>query len=338
MDSLTHIVLGAAIGEVVLGKKIGRKAMLWGALADTIPDFDVITGWLGLVPEAQQLLFHRGLTHSFLFAVIMAPLIGWWFSRLYKNSSATRKEWTLLFFLGFISHIVLDSFTAYGTGWFEPFSHYRVSFNTIFVADLFYTLPFLICIWIAIRAKDNSPKRVKWTKIGLWVSSLYLLYTFVNKIYVNEKVTDAMDKKNIVTTDLVITPAPLNNFLWTSYATDTTGYWMGYYSVFDKTNDIQFFHIPKNESLLKPYESGESAKLLKRFSKGYYCMTKTNNDVYFNDIRFGQICGWDGLDSAFPLSFLLEEDGKSKGALDRTKMKGSILDALISLAKRSKGI
>ena len=37
MDSLTHLVLGAAIGEAVLGKKIGRKAMLWGVLADTIP-------------------------------------------------------------------------------------------------------------------------------------------------------------------------------------------------------------------------------------------------------------------------------------------------------------
>ena len=41
MDSLTHLVLGAAIGEAVLGKKIGRKAMLWGAFADTIADFDV---------------------------------------------------------------------------------------------------------------------------------------------------------------------------------------------------------------------------------------------------------------------------------------------------------
>jgi inner membrane protein len=33
MDSLTHIVAGACIGEIALGKKIGRKAMLWGALA-----------------------------------------------------------------------------------------------------------------------------------------------------------------------------------------------------------------------------------------------------------------------------------------------------------------
>ena len=41
MDSLTQIVLGAAVGEAVLGKKVGNRAMLWGAVAGTIPDLDV---------------------------------------------------------------------------------------------------------------------------------------------------------------------------------------------------------------------------------------------------------------------------------------------------------
>jgi len=336
MDSLTHIVLGAAIGEALLGKKIGRKAMLWGALADTIPDFDVFTQWS--VPEAQQLLFHRGVTHSFLFAILVAPLIGWWFSKLFKKSEVTRKEWSLLFFLGFITHIVLDSFTAYGTGWFEPFSHYRVSFNTIFVADPFYTLPFLICVLVAIIAKNNSPTRKRWNKAGLWISCLYLAYTFVNKCYVNAEVKEAFQKKSILTGDIVTTPTPLNNFLWMTYASDSIGYWMGYYSVFDKTNDISFFRVPKNDSLLKPYENGESAKLLKRFSKGYYCLSNTNGQVYFNDIRFGQMGGWDGSDPAFVFSFTLDDDGKSKQSLDRTKFKTSIKDALISVVKRAKGI
>src|ERR1043165_4338618 len=116
MDSLTHIVLGAAIGEALLGKKIGRKAMLWGALADTIPDFDVFAS--PCVSQAQQ-----------------------------------------LFFLGMFTHILIDALTSYGTGWFEPFSSYRVSFNTIFVADLFYTIPFLICVIIALIAKSESERR-----------------------------------------------------------------------------------------------------------------------------------------------------------------------------------
>ena len=44
MDSLTQIVLGAACGEIVLGKKIGNKALLFGAIGGTIPDLDVFIG------------------------------------------------------------------------------------------------------------------------------------------------------------------------------------------------------------------------------------------------------------------------------------------------------
>ena len=43
MDSLTQIVLGAAVGEFVLGRKVGNKAILWGAVAGTIPDLDVLS-------------------------------------------------------------------------------------------------------------------------------------------------------------------------------------------------------------------------------------------------------------------------------------------------------
>jgi inner membrane protein len=45
MDSLTQIVLGAAVGELVLGKKLGNKAILLGAVAGTLPDLDVVTSF-----------------------------------------------------------------------------------------------------------------------------------------------------------------------------------------------------------------------------------------------------------------------------------------------------
>lgn len=41
MDSVSHIVIGAAIGEIFLGKKIGRWGMLLGAIAKSVPDFDL---------------------------------------------------------------------------------------------------------------------------------------------------------------------------------------------------------------------------------------------------------------------------------------------------------
>ena len=335
MDSLTHLVLGAAIGEAVLGKKIGRQAMLWGAVANTIPDFDVLAS--PCFSHAQQLMVHRGFTHSFLFLVLVSPMLGWLFSKWYKKFGVSWKSWTLLFFLNLFSHIFIDSFTAYGTGWFEPFNSYRVSFNTIFVADPFYTLPFLICVLIALIAKNNSPNRFKWNKIGLIISSAYLVFTIVNKLHVDNKMQEAFVKKNTQTTAFITTPTPLNNFLWMAYSPDISGYWFGYYSIFDKTNDIEYFHVNKNESLMRPYVKDESVKILKQFSKGYYCITKNKEDIYFNDIRFGQMGGWDKPDSSFVFSFKLNNIEGNSRALNRTKFKKSFSDVFASLVNRIKG-
>ncbi len=72
MDSITHIVLGATIGEAVAGKQLGKKAMLIGAIAQSIPDIDFLLAiWLRPI---DNLLAHRGFTHSFFFAVTLAIL------------------------------------------------------------------------------------------------------------------------------------------------------------------------------------------------------------------------------------------------------------------------
>jgi len=84
MDSLSQIVLGAAVGEVVLGKKIGNRAMLWGAIAGTIPDLDIISNlWLN---EVDGLAAHRGISHSLAFAVLGAVGFGWAVDKMYNSS------------------------------------------------------------------------------------------------------------------------------------------------------------------------------------------------------------------------------------------------------------
>lgn len=335
MDSLTHIVLGAAIGEAVLGKKIGRKAMLWGAFADTIPDFDVFASCC--TTDAQQLLVHRGITHSFFFILLMSPLLGWLFSKWFKKTEVSWKSWSWLFFLGMFTHILLDSLTSYGTGWFEPFSSYRVSFNTIFVADPFYTIPFLLCVLIALIAKNGSPSRVKWNKIGLWISSLYLIFTIINKWHVHDVMKTSFDKKEYTSDDFITTPTPLNNFLWMAYSHDSLGSWIGYYSIFDKSTEINFRRVNRNDSLLIPFIGNEDAKILKQFSKGHYAITKVDSTIYFNDLRFGQVGGWDDSDSSFPLAYRLNNNADNSMVLDRGKFKVSISQAFGSLVRRAKG-
>ena len=83
MDSLSQIVLGAAVGEAVLGRRIGNRAMVWGAVAGTIPDMDVLGKYF--LSELDNLAFHRGISHSLLFCVVGALGFGWVTDRLYRS-------------------------------------------------------------------------------------------------------------------------------------------------------------------------------------------------------------------------------------------------------------
>ncbi len=95
MDSLTQIVLGAAVGEATLGKKVGNKAALYGAIAGTIPDLDVVANYL--VDTVTALEMHRGFTHSIVFSIVFGLFFGWLVSLWEKRASW--KQWSLLWFL-----------------------------------------------------------------------------------------------------------------------------------------------------------------------------------------------------------------------------------------------
>lgn len=106
MDSLTQITLGAAVGEVVLGKKAGNRAMLWGAVAGTIPDFDVIANLV--TDPVSALAYHRAFTHSITFAVATPLIFGLVVHRLYqgKQGPFAQQPW-LTFLLSWCTLIAL---------------------------------------------------------------------------------------------------------------------------------------------------------------------------------------------------------------------------------------
>ena len=120
MDSLTQIVLGAAVGEVVLGRKIGNRAMLWGAVAGTIPDLDVMIASV-FMNEVNGLAFHRGITHSIFFAItfsfVMAKYTQWLYSRGHHKQDWYRSlalSACALFFLLIAGVIILVGSTIGG--------------------------------------------------------------------------------------------------------------------------------------------------------------------------------------------------------------------------------
>ena len=95
MDSLTHIALGACMGEAFAGNKVGKKAMLWGALAQSIPDIDFIAAFWQ--DTATNLLTHRGFTHSILFSVAATLLLTYFAEKWHRPHNISFARWTFFF-------------------------------------------------------------------------------------------------------------------------------------------------------------------------------------------------------------------------------------------------
>jgi len=306
MDSLTQIVLGAAVGEAVLGKKVGNKAMLYGAIAGTIPDLDIFASYFTDTVSALEI--HRGFTHSIFFSVVFAPIFGWLISKIERRSIASWKDWSLLMFWGLFTHPVLDSFTTWGTQLFWPFE-IRLAFKNIFVIDPLYTLPFLFFLILAMRAERGSPRRRKMNNLGLIVSSLYMLISIGLKGVTYLKFEDALKEQNISYLHIQTKPAPFNTILWTANVELEDAYLIGNYSLFD-TKPILFKLYPKNHKLLGALKSEDKVKRLIAISNGWYTIMQKDDQLYLNNLQFGVLDNNSEIPSfVFSYRLVQENDG-----------------------------
>lgn len=319
MDSLTHIVLGAAIGELLAGRKLGKKAMLFGAAANSLPDIDFVASfWM---PTAQDVWAHRGITHSFLFVTVMTPLLTFLAQRMSPNIGMTRRRWYLFFSIELLSHLFIDAFNAYGTGWLEPFTHWRVSFHVLFVADPFYSVWLAITFVALLILRAHHPLRRKWALAGLLLSGCYLLYCISNKMRIDRHVQADLQAQHHPYTRYFSTPTPLNNWLWYVVAEDSGGFYTGYRSMFDH-QPTQFRFQPKAKHLLKPFMDHPDVHYLLRFCQGYYTVEEWGDTVVFNDLRFGEMKGWEDPKARFVFHYFLQRPGQNEIVVQRGRFAG----------------
>lgn len=283
MDSVTQIALGAAVGEKVLGKKVGNKAPLWGAALGILPDLDV----LGAVflSETDQLGFHRWMSHSLLFAVVGSLGVGWALSKLHR--AATWREWAALGFWALLTHALLDCFTGYGTQLFSPFSKYPVAFSSISVIDPLYTLP-LAGGLIAALCQRRPRWRRRLNALGLGLSTAYLLATTATCLHVRSTFARALSDQGIAYERLHIAPTPFNAVLWSGLAGADDHLWAGLYSLLDADSAIRFRRIERNTPLIAPQLDDPPVQRLLWFSRGYYRVEHRADALYFYDLRFGR--------------------------------------------------
>lgn len=215
MDPITHGLFGATIAQLGFRQRIGRDATVVATLAAMLPDVDLLVPRLAQMAGIslgpfREYMEHRGLTHSALFAPVIALvvaaiwggvrfLVGWLRARGRGKSPAAPQNpspealqpqppgpanapasfgWLLsLCLLALYSHLLLDVSTSYGTELLSPVSRQRFSLNALPIVDVFFTSILVLaltgCILIVRKAAPwahRAALAVAWVGLGLSLS------------------------------------------------------------------------------------------------------------------------------------------------------------------------
>jgi inner membrane protein len=304
------------MGEAFAGKTVGKKALLWGAVAHSLPDIDFLAAlWLN---PSENMLAHRGITHSISFLLIATPLLAAAAYRLHRTHDIPFKKWLLFMLLAVAAHLFIDAFNNYGVGWLEPFSQQRFSFNSIYVVDPFLSVvPLLASILLLLFRR--KPRFKKWLfTLGLLVPAAYLLYSLGNKWYIERETKKILTAQQIPFKKILTTPAPMQTWLWYVAAESDSGFYSSYRSVFDdEPQKVPVAFDEKNWQLQRAVTDKKELQNMVDFSQGFYTLQQINDTILINDLRFGKIIGWYNIEERFAFYFYLQPDADNTLAVQR---------------------
>ncbi|MCE8053709.1 metal-dependent hydrolase [Halomonas daqingensis] len=226
MDTLTQAALGAAVGGTVLGRRLGRKAVLIGAALGTLPDFDVFLDYGDAVLNVTE---HRGFTHSLFVLTGFGTLLALLARRFAPARDITLGRWWAFFVLCLVTHPLLDVLTTYGTQLWWPLNVRPSAWPVVFIIDPLYTLPLLVGIGFAM-ATGNGFRGPAW---GLALSCAYLTFAMLAKGVVEHRLEPVLAEHGIEEAPRLVQPTPFNTLLWRATIIDGDRHYETLVGLFD---------------------------------------------------------------------------------------------------------
>ncbi len=146
-------------------RHVRAAASLVSALANNLPDSDIVYSWVDGPKPLGSLLHHRGHTHTLLLALPMAWLLGSVAWRLFrrKHPGAGRNEQRLLLGLSLVGpvlHLLMDFGNNYGVHPFWPVYDGWLYGDSIFIVE-----PLWLAIAVPCLARTVTRR---WLSVSLW--------------------------------------------------------------------------------------------------------------------------------------------------------------------------
>jgi inner membrane protein len=284
MDSLTQLTFGAACGEAVLGHKVGRKALLWGAVLGTLPDLDV---FIPLGGPVNDFVYHRGFSHSLFVLALLSPVIAGLISKVHPDTKRFYRGWLLMSFLVLEGSVLLDLMTIYGTQIFWPFDTTPRAIPALFIIDPLFTLPILSGVLAVLLLKRHRPLGSRINTFGLALSLAYLVWGIGAGAFVKHRVAQKLSRQEVTYSQFILSPAPFTTLLWRVVGIEKDQYFETYFSLFDGETPLFVRLYPRNLALMSGIEEHPPIIKLKHFTRGYYAFSTVGMYVVMTDLRMG---------------------------------------------------
>jgi inner membrane protein len=286
MDSLTQITLGAAVSVAVMGRRTAAwKAALWGGVAGTLPDLDVLVDHGDAV---LNMVLHRAESHALLYLALLSAPMGWLVARTHGQPQLLRRWW-LAMALALLTHPLLDALTIYGTQLWLPFTDNAVGVGSVFIIDPAYTLPLLLGLGWALSGHRWG---LRANGVALGVGTAYLAWSVLAQAWVGTHAQRSLQAAGLPSQQVLVTPAPFSTLLWRVVAMDGPRYHEGFYALADGGRPIAFAAFDSGQALATQHANHPQVQRLARFSDGFYRVKEEGGHLWLTDLRMGQEPGY----------------------------------------------
>ena len=302
MDPFSRAALGAVVGQAVGHRALGYRAAVYGAMAGAFPDIDVFFSLHG--DFVDQLVSHRGITHSLFFAPVLGPALGWliWYrEKGRREDPGPRNIWMWVITLALLSHPLLDLLTPYGTQLLLPFSDARFAINAMPIIDPIYTgllgLGLLLGWLPALRRKSSAGVIAALT---LTMTSTYLLYGWFQGVRTESAARVQLEEMGVEPIRLAAFPTLLQVHLRRVVARTATDDHVGFYSTWAPC-EIEWTSAPRlvDRKRLESFLASREGSVFAWFTMGWArydisydnsgddVSTQSGTRLSVSDLRYG---------------------------------------------------
>ena len=284
MDSVSQIALGAAVAVATMGRRTAVwKAALWGAVAGTLPDLDVL---IDHGDPIRNMVLHRAETHALFWLSLFSLPLAAAVARVHSEWAQWRRWWLALW-LVLVTHPLLDAMTVYGTQLALPFSNHPFGVGSVFIIDPRYTLPLLLGAGWALATR-GSGRGLRVNAAGLVLSTAYLGWGVVAQQQVERIARASLGAQGIAAQQVLVAPTAFNSVLWRVVAVAGEHYHEGFYSLLDTEPKIKFERFERGTALMPELRGVDGVQRIAAFSKGFYKLQLDGDRVLVSDLRMGQ--------------------------------------------------